>query len=130
MYKAKKNLDGLVIELKLNVNRGFHLSIYIWKDFESMYKNIDDEPDYLAHYIGLPYRINLETEEPELEEKVGEIHLVESKFGAGVFAHELQHFILDWIDIWGLDDDEAICTIAGKMTTDFWNTFYEHFEKE
>ncbi len=61
---------------------------------------------------------------------VGNLHFYNDGFGAGVFAHELQHFIQDWITIGGIDDtdDEAVPTLAGDLTKAFWTWFYDHFK--
>jgi len=61
------------------------------------------------------------------ERTVGEIHLHE--FGAGIFAHELQHFIFHWCELKkrnanGEDFEERIACLAGDLTVQFWNKFY------
>lgn len=63
---------------------------------------------------------------------VGEIHLVKGYFGAGIFAHELQHFISWWSDIKDYEplgkDWERIPTLVGKITTQFWKKYYKVFD--
>lgn len=131
-YKEKKDLSGLSESWYLDVPGDHHLQVFIWEDLDSMYPNINSEPDYLAHYVGVPYKIDLDTGKPALKPKVGEIHLVINRFGAGVFAHELQHFLLDWMGVWGLDwdkDNEKLCAMAGELTEQFWTAFYQHYEE-
>lgn len=59
---------------------------------------------------------------------VGQIHLVKGKFGAGIFAHELQHFLSWWSVVKEYDligrDWERVSTLAGKLTSKFWKLFY------
>jgi hypothetical protein len=63
---------------------------------------------------------------------VGEIHLTQGQFGAGIFAHELQHFISWWSDIKDFKptdaDWERVSNLAGRLTTQFWNKYYECFD--
>ena len=62
---------------------------------------------------------------------VGEIHLAAKHFGAGVFAHELQHFTQSWIDAKGLEphgkDWERVAYLNGNMTTEFWKKYYKRY---
>lgn len=65
---------------------------------------------------------------------VGEINLVVNRFGAGIFAHELQHFLQSWyintnMDLLGADWEPA-AYLAGDLTRDFWVWFYKHFENK
>ena len=63
---------------------------------------------------------------------VGNLHFYNHGFGGGVFAHELQHFIQDWIAVGGIDtvDAEAVPTLAGDLTNAFWTWFYDHFKAD
>ena len=92
-----------------------------------MYASCNAEAGVGGYWLGMPYKLDIDHGAPLLKPKVGEIHLVLNHFGAGVFAHELQHFILDWMDIWGLGDSEAICMIVGRMTSQFWSMFYDNY---
>ena len=106
-----------------------YLHVYVWKTNEAMHKNYIFDGDFAAAYCGLAYYVNVDTGEAIVGNKFGEIHLVKGEFGAGIFAHELQHFILDWIDYYGCefkrDQIEDICLIVGNMTAKFWTWFYE-----
>jgi hypothetical protein len=59
----------------------------------------------------------------------GEINLVKGAFGAGIFAHELQHFLAQWYTInnWDIIGKhwEKAAYLAGDLTTAFWNWFYK-----
>jgi len=65
---------------------------------------------------------------------VGEIHLTQKRFGAGVFAHELQHFISWWCNVKDLDPMEehweVVPKLAGDLTNEFWIWFYDNFKPE
>ncbi|KKL21394.1 hypothetical protein LCGC14_2445870 [marine sediment metagenome] len=59
--------------------------------------------------------------------KLGELHFVSDEFGAGLVAHEIQHFLSFWI-MWmewgeGLLDKycEPISDMAETLTKQFWN---------
>ena len=113
--KDKTNLAGMV---EINIPYNQYIHVYIWSSKEAMYQNTDFERDnYGACYAGSVYT----------KYKFGEIHLVEEEFGAGLFAHELQHFILHWIHEYGLlsQDKEGICLMAGGVTAKFWNWWTE-----
>ena len=90
------------------------------------------ERSYFGCYLGKVWKFR---DNELVNRKLGEIHLVNGEFGAGVFAHELQHFLVDWIKAmkWtrGLLKKywEDIAYMAGDLTTEFWNNFYENFEE-
>jgi len=142
MYVRKKDLTDLRARVKLKIDKRCYLDVYIWMNLSSMQKNTDPGKDgYHGCYISLPY---VEYTDPDRVRKVfgpkyGEIHLVDGMYGAGTFAHELQHFILHWSydNDMNLDppdesgwipedsDQEKICILAGRLTTSFWGQFYE-----
>ncbi len=117
--KDKTELAGMV---EINIPFKQYLHVYIWSSKEAMYQNTDFERNnYGACYAASVYT----------KHKFGEIHLVEGEFGAGLFAHELQHFILHWIHEYGLLDldKEDICLMAGGVTNKFWTWFHPRSEK-
>ena len=64
----------------------------------------------------------------------GLICLWDEIVGAGYFAHELQHFILDYmarrIDVNDTEANEHLAWMAGDMTAQFWTEYYKlHPEK-
>ncbi len=108
---------GLVLaSTELEIREDLLLDVFIWSDVISMREFTLQQGECLACY----------TE--------GEIHLVEGEFGAGIFAHELQHFIQDWIctnELNPMEDEwEDIAYLAGHLTSQFWNWFYDNFELE
>ena len=113
----KSEITGSALaNMELDVGDKAYLDIFIWPDVVSMREFTQQSGKCMACY------------------NAGEIHLVEGEFGAGIFAHELQHFIQDWISKNDLDPMngswEEIAYLAGDMTTDFWNWFYDNFELE
>lgn len=68
------------------------------------------------------------------ERKIAEIHMCQRRFGAGIFAHELQHFMTFWYDSkrWKSGDPywERAAYLAGNLTKDFWTKYYKAFPEE
>lgn len=130
-----KNKSGLVGEVRLTVDDRHYVDVYVWKEFSSMYEcNVkgDDSGSYLAKYQGQPHllSVNEAVDHIYTTPKFGEIHLVNDRFGGGVFAHELMHFAIDYIEYRKVNKtidelEEDICCVIQNMTTDFWNWFYE-----
>jgi hypothetical protein len=68
--------------------------------------------------------------------RFGEIHLWNKIIGAGYFAHELQHFMIDYIE-WtesfplNMESNERAALLAEDLTAVFWTRYYKRFpEKE
>jgi hypothetical protein len=63
---------------------------------------------------------------------IGHILLVDGKFGAGIFAHELQHFVSWWCSVKKFDLTgrhwEYLPRIVGDLTNRFWNWYYEELK--
>jgi len=142
MYVRKKDLTDLRSKIKLEIDKRCYLDIYIWRNISSMQANTDPGEDgYHGCYISLPFIEHTENDRvwKVLGPKYGEIHLVDNMYGAGTFAHELQHFILHWsydndIILEPLEgpgwipedsDQEKACALVGKLTSSFWTQFYE-----
>ena|SRR3989337_2192099 len=142
MYVRRKDLTDLRAKIKLKIDKRCYLDVYIWKSLDVMHKNTaPGEDSYGGCYISLPYIEHTEIDRVwnEIGPKYGEIHLVDNTYGAGTFAHELQHFILLWshdnkMDLEPLEgpgwvpedsDIEKICGIVGAMTASFWAQFYK-----
>ena len=89
-------------------------------DFDGFYQSLftDDERPYI----------------------MGRIHMVYDYFGSGVVAHEILHAVLDVgfalvaeKDEDGdylVDDTEALCTMMGDLTAQFWRWYYELEEED
>jgi hypothetical protein len=65
----------------------------------------------------------------------GQIHLWQKLMGAGYFAHELHHFMLDYSSetesadyVFDRQANERMAWLAGELTAQFWTKFYERFE--
>jgi hypothetical protein len=57
--------------------------------------------------------------------------------GAGYFAHELQHFMADYVSetepldyVFDRPANERVAFLAGELTNQFWVEFYKKFEEE
>lgn len=128
--------------INLHPDEKHRVRVFIWGDKEDMYKALhgdifagsvlsDGEDDYGAYFGAPAIRLNGESGEI-ISRLVGNIHIPLENVGAGVFAHELQHFIQHWISLsrWdgGADEYwEPIADLAGGMTTEYWVKFYEKF---
>lgn len=117
--------------ISLKVDETHRLRVYLWDTQEDMHKNIRGSVGADAYYHAVPYTLcigeNGEVESVEFPEVCGEIHIPLEHVGAGTFAHELQHFILDWALAHGKVEPqyrEEICDLTGDLTTAFWNAWY------
>ena len=134
IYKSdvfRPNIDDLVGCTDLVIDEKYILSVFIWPDVEKMRKFTEVEGDHHGFFA-----------QPEIVVKngkvnggdVGYIHLVNDEFGAGIFAHELQHFMQTWIMVNDYDpvgnDWEDVAYLAGYLTKEFWDYFYEAFDEE
>lgn len=127
MYKRVKDKSDLLAMMRLPIVGKQYLHIYVWKTNEAMRLNYDFDGGFAAAYCGLAFYVDVDSGETIVGNKFGEIHLVKDEFGVGIFAHELQHFILDWIDVYGCEFvNEDICLIVGNMTNKFWTWFYDN----
>jgi hypothetical protein len=121
-----------LITTLLKVNSYHRLKVFIWPDIETLQK-ATKAPGAEGKWERPTLRVwNGDDGTTEIKSRiVGRIHLYIDGFGAGIVAHELEHFIQDWIELEGIetDDPESVPTLAGSLTNQFWNWFYEHFEE-
>lgn len=119
-------------DTKLEVDGEHTLRVCIWPDIDAL-QAATGKPDAEAYWEAPAMRlwVGADGETTVLTEAVGTLHFYNNGFGAGVFAHELQHFIQDWISIGGIDtnDPEAAPTLTGDLTNKFWAWFYDQFEE-
>ena len=87
----------------------------------SKYKNVEGAAGYFTTNLSKGNFID------------AEIHLDISAIGCGYVAHEIQHFIQWWIyknSLNAIDEDfEKISEMSAKITTDFWNRFYDLYKE-
>jgi hypothetical protein len=123
-YKRQKDLSRLVARLKIPVEDGHYVHVYIWADRQSMYDNVNAEPPYWGYYSALAYKIDVDTGLPLMKPKVAEIHLVSGGFGIGIWAHEATHMLMDWVGRLDIDfanqEFERPSEIMYRMTKSFW----------
>ena len=65
----------------------------------------------------------------------GQIHLWRKLMGAGYWAHELHHFMMDYATdteaqdyVFDRKDNERMAFLAGELTGQFWTEFYKTFD--
>jgi hypothetical protein len=103
---------------------GKRVEVKVWKtrqEYEAALSGAgkDELAGSYACFKASPVRVN--------SRKVGEIHLVEGNFGAGVVAHECLHAVFHWLNMLptGTElDDEAICEGLGQLVSEFWIKLY------
>lgn len=98
--------------------------IFVWRTVKGLKRNTNFEGDYVGAYVAYPAR--------RKSGLFGEIHLVKSRVGAGYVAHELQHFLYDWLmeQTITIHTNERLALLAGNVTRDFWNTYYKEVSNE
>jgi hypothetical protein len=118
-----------------------YLSCNIWNTRDEMRAatngKFDIGGEHSACYIGTLWKI---TESGIKTKCLGHLHFSTEDMGAGIVAHELQHFITNLIATYqefregfsldNIDDIEEICLITGDLTREFWIEFYKRFEQE
>src|SRR3970040_775933 len=126
-YRYRKDKTHLSSTFKLPIDDFHYLRIYVWNNLEGMSANVlqGDDPkwetgEYLACYIGMDGIEDEGTKEILLPKFFVELHLVLNKFGGGIVAHELTHFLFDWLRshldallITGEVDDDAFVIFLG-----------------
>src|SRR3972149_12287201 len=133
-YRYRKDKTNLSSTFNLPIDDYHYLRVYIWNNLEGMSANVltgDDAKwetgEYLACYIGMEEFEDEVTKEIFLPKFVGEIHLVLNKFGVGIVAHELTHFLFHWMRMHLNIDDEILSLLMGNMNKKFWNAFYKRY---
>lgn len=131
-YKKHKDLTKCLASFKLKITGQWYVHSYIWHDRNSMHEALGNGDDYRAIYISLPYMMyeGSDWTIPVTGNKIGELHFSINAIGAGIFAHELLHFLFDWIEKSSLDieeDEESLAQLFGHMTARFWSKYYELF---
>ncbi|MGH9426027.1 MAG: hypothetical protein ACRD2L_06970 [Terriglobia bacterium] len=123
----------------LHVPRSHKLMVYIWPTLKAMrtrIKTLEGAARNQSHTFGFfhaPRTKIIKGRSVVVKRRVvGQIHLVKGRFGAGVFAHELQHFLSWWSWVKEYDligkDWERVSYLAGNLTTKFWQLFYKRDE--
>ena len=130
-------MDSLAsFHLRISTREGHRsrkrLHVHIWKNLKdlrraaraSSTKSARYWKNALGAYVGV-----------RKGNQFGEIHLWINMLGAGYWAHELQHFMMDYATatepIYYESDTEAnerMAWLAGELTAEFWTKFYERLE--
>ncbi len=128
-YIEDKDYRGLLSSFDLKFGRRV-LRVFIWKTVASLRKNTYfPKGKQLGAYVHYPMRGKTGL--------FGEIHLVKAWIGAGYVAHEVQHFMLDWL-LWEMSHgyksrsmtyqefmNEKMAYLAGDITREIWNEYYK-----
>ena len=99
------------------------IQVYIWRT-QKEYKKQLAELQYgkCATYIHYGNRNKKHSE-------FGIMHFSHKYLGAGCFAHELQHFMFDWISTHLKEvnprNEEKLAQLADDITRLFWNNYYK-----
>ena len=118
-----KTLDDLSCQFRIEFGKQW-LDVYIWNGMEGLLNNTRfKNKDYLGAYVSCwnGKKTGL----------FGEIHLIRDEIGGGYVAHELMHFMFDYI-LWlpGKLDGEKLARLMGDVTNSFWCAFYERYEEK
>lgn len=106
--------------------------MYIWPTLAGLRKSWRDgggEESEGTQAFWRGNRIRISARGSVLTEVIGGIHLPLGDFGAGIFAHELQHFMDFWKSCKSENDNEYMPGIAGRMTSEFWRKYYKRWPR-
>ena len=127
----------------IHPGKGTWVKCYVWDTPEEMRLYLDGKQDKgqwqktEACYLGFDWTWEVEEngQTSFITRKLGELHFHNESMGAGIVAHEIQHFLtawvvnMDWVkDLTGDRYWEPIAKLAGDLTREFWNGFYDRFE--
>jgi len=116
-YKDEKDLHRR-FAIPFGMGERRYVDVYIWKSVRGLRRNTYfRHGDYLGAYVANPYRTR--------RGMFGELHLVKRMIGAGYVAHEVQHFLYDWLleQAQNGRTNERMAKLAGEITRRFWNEF-------
>jgi hypothetical protein len=122
-YIENKDFKDLFVRFSVSFGSQ-HLDVFVWRNVRGLHRNTYFYGgDYLGAYVFYPRR--------KKRGLFGEVHLVKRMIGAGYVAHELEHFIYDWLidrisrSKTGYVDtveimNEPTARLMGDVTRDFW----------
>lgn len=124
--------------IRLHVPKRHQVVVYIWPTLEDMRARIktigydEDGADSAYGFFWAPTtRVKLGRYNVVRRKVVAQIHMAKTHVGAGVFAHELQHFVSWWAWIKGYQpahkDWERVPYLVQRMTTSFWIKYYDRY---
>jgi hypothetical protein len=122
-YVEYKDYKDLLADFEITAGSQ-NVLVYIWKSVRGLRRNTSFKGnDYVGAYVAYPYR-------KQRSGLFGEIHLVKHRIGAGYVAHEIQHFLYDWLQTQKQTDktNEKLALLAGEFTREFWMKYYKHVE--
>jgi hypothetical protein len=123
---------GLTLSFRLKWGREHYAEVFIWQDPQTFRATVPGmRPDSIGHACLGIHAICFPGGKRQFAYKIGEIHLVHDKYGAGIVAHEIMHLLNYWVAAKGWDwekHDERIAKLCGHIHRDFWINFYKYFE--
>ena len=128
-YKRRKRIGFIMWRKELKTGHTYYVEVFVWRSHAALMSESGIDGDCLACYIPMPRKAGPEDyyHKPR-GRKFGEFHFYDKGVTAGILAHELTHFICDWISTFDLDmdrDSEQLAQIAETITRQFWNRFYD-----
>lgn len=96
-----------------------NVQAFCWRSVRGLKRNTNFSSDYVGAYVAYPARRKTGL--------FGEIHLVRNRIGAGYVAHEIQHFLYDWLltQPQNRNTNERLALLAGNITREFWVRYYK-----
>jgi hypothetical protein len=126
----------IVLEFDIHPVPGGKIGCFVWDTRDQMLAATSHrfkEKNYEACFVGYRWVFDENGLKPG---RLGNLHFYADKMGAGIVSHEIQHFVLGWVsalvkfregyDINDHDDIEEVCLMAGDITKEFWNKYYEN----
>jgi len=134
-YKKNKDLTYCIANFKLKIYTPYYVHVYLWMSKGSMHRALGNGQDYEAIYVPLPYTVyeSSDWRIPVTGNKIGELHFPMESVGSGTVAHELLHFLFDWMKKSMLDDvedEERLCLLFGDITAQFWRKYFSLWSKQ
>jgi hypothetical protein len=119
---------------RIHPGKGTWIDCIIWEALNDLRehaasKDLEDAWDAHGCYLGSDWVFKSNGDLKS--RKLGEIHFFLDAIGAGVVAHEIQHFISHWSSVMGWDVGEKhfepVALMMGRLTAEFWGAFYDRF---
>jgi hypothetical protein len=115
------------VKFRIPINKRQWLTVEVWPTHEEYLEGT-------AKWYGRshPKRVASYAVHGKRKKRTGEFGVMlfsQDRIGAGTVAHEVQHFIFDWIveHIKKLDwkHDEPLAQLADKVNSTFWRKYYK-----
>ena len=117
-------------KIRVQIDECHYITVAIYKTTNGLRKSstIDSGFDGLWQLSGYHIR----NYKPVIEKEFGVISLSLDTITGGIFAHELTHFLIDWVRLNRIDIEtcnEIMANLIGQMTEDFWTIFHSKYKR-